>query len=229
MKYMGSKAKISKEILPIILKNREQDQFYIEPFVGGCNVIDKVGGLRIGNDLNPYLISMWKALQKGWTPPVSITEEEYRHIQNNKLLYPSYLVGYVGFNSYGAKFFGGYRRDKTNLRDYWKEHHKNIMKQIPNIQSVLFFNKEYNLLRIPEGSLVYCDPPYQNTTGYSNTIDNTFFWNWIRKISEKNTVYVSEYNAPDDFQCIWKKEVNNTLIKNTGEKQGVEKLFKLKV
>ena len=50
MKYMGSKSRIAKDILPIMLKNRRKDQYYVELFVGGCNSIDKVDGLRIGND-----------------------------------------------------------------------------------------------------------------------------------------------------------------------------------
>ena len=37
MKYMGSKARFSKEILPIILKERTADQWYIEPFAGNGN------------------------------------------------------------------------------------------------------------------------------------------------------------------------------------------------
>ena len=47
MVYMGSKNRIAKEILPIILKDRVKGQWYVEPFVGGCNMIDKVGN---GND-----------------------------------------------------------------------------------------------------------------------------------------------------------------------------------
>lgn len=35
MKYLGSKARIAKEILPIILKDRKVGQYYVEPFVGG--------------------------------------------------------------------------------------------------------------------------------------------------------------------------------------------------
>lgn len=38
---MGSKRRIAKDILPIILENRKENQFYVEPFVGGCNLIDK--------------------------------------------------------------------------------------------------------------------------------------------------------------------------------------------
>jgi len=35
MKYMGSKRRIAKYIIPIITKNLTPDRWYIEPFVGG--------------------------------------------------------------------------------------------------------------------------------------------------------------------------------------------------
>ena len=57
MKYMGSKNRIAKHLLPIILKDRKEGQWFVEPFVGGANMIDKVTGNRIGADLNRYLIS----------------------------------------------------------------------------------------------------------------------------------------------------------------------------
>lgn len=38
-------------------------------------------------------------------------------------------------------------------------------------------------------------------------------------------VFVSEYTAPDDFVCVWSKQVNNSLTKDTGSKKGVECLF----
>lgn len=54
MKYMGSKNRIAKEILPIILKNKKEHQWYVEPFVGGSNVIEKINGKRIGSDNNNF-------------------------------------------------------------------------------------------------------------------------------------------------------------------------------
>ena len=57
MKYMGSKARFAKDLLPIILKDRKEQQYYVEPFVGGCNIIDKVNGKRIASDSNKYLIA----------------------------------------------------------------------------------------------------------------------------------------------------------------------------
>ena len=58
MKYMGSKNRIANEILPIILKDRKPNQYYIEPFCGGLGTFDKVTGNRIGSDKNKYLIAM---------------------------------------------------------------------------------------------------------------------------------------------------------------------------
>lgn len=46
MKYMGSKWRIAKHILPIILEGRNDGQYYVEPFCGGCNMIDKVQGIE---------------------------------------------------------------------------------------------------------------------------------------------------------------------------------------
>lgn len=236
MKYMGGKAKLAKEILPIILKDRQLNQYYVEPFCGGCNMIDKVKGNRIANDIHSYLIPMWKQLVNDNWIPDKINKEEYNHIRDNKHSYPNWLVGWVGFNcSYGGKYFGGFAGEtKTKLgivRDYQQEAINNVLKQIDNLKCVEFKNNSYNTLLIPDNSIVYCDPPYANTTKYSDSFSHMHFWAWIRYISEKHTVYVSEYSAPADFECIWSKEVKSSLSANGkigGSKSSVEKLFTLK-
>lgn len=44
IKYMGSKSRIAKDIIPIIQKYIDDNEItsYIEPFCGGANVIDKI-------------------------------------------------------------------------------------------------------------------------------------------------------------------------------------------
>ena len=70
MKYMGSKARFAKDLLPIILKDRTPNQAYLEPFAGGMNMIDKVDGIRIANDQHQELMAMWQALiNENWNPP----------------------------------------------------------------------------------------------------------------------------------------------------------------
>jgi DNA adenine methylase len=81
----------------------------------------------------------------------------------------------------------------------------------------------YDELEIPDNSIIYCDPPYSDVTGYKSTFDTYKFWDWVREKSKANTVYVSEYVAPEDFRCIWSKELSSSLS-NTS-KQSKEKLF----
>lgn len=50
---MGSKAKITKYIVPIIQQKIDESgaRYYVEPFAGGCNVIDKIKAeYRIASD-----------------------------------------------------------------------------------------------------------------------------------------------------------------------------------
>ena len=97
MKYMGSKARFTKEILPIILKDRTENQWYIEPFAGGMNAICEVQGNRIANDIHYHLIQMWRELVGGWIPK-KYTREEHKHIRENKDKYPQQEVDWVVFN-----------------------------------------------------------------------------------------------------------------------------------
>ena len=235
---MGSKNRHAKELLPMILKDRRDDQWYVEPFVGGFNMIDKVSGLRLANDSHYYLIELFRAIQNGWVPPDNLSEEEYKDIKNNQESYPPYLVGFVGFGcSFSGKWFGGYARGLSSNgepRNYCLESKNNILKQAPNIQGVIIENKSYLDLEIPDNSIIYCDPPYQNTTKYSSSnnheifgrTDPIGFWNWVRdKSKEGHQVFVSEYSAPSDFKCIWEKGVISALDVNSRSKKNVEKLF----
>lgn len=228
MKYMGSKNRIAKYILPIILKDRKEDQWYVEPFCGGCNLIDKVTGNRNANDNHFELIEMFKALQKGWIPPNSISEQEYYSIKDST---NAVLRGYVGFNlSFAGKYWGGYARGVSRgvSRNYGAESYRNILKQVPNLKDVLFTYGNYNDLYIRDNSIIYCDPPYKGTTKYNSTINYEEFYSWCRLMrSIGHTIFISEYNMPDDFICVWQKEVTVNLTNQTKALKAVEKLFTL--
>lgn len=240
MKYMGSKSAIAKHILPIITKNRKPNQYYVEPFVGGCNSIDKVLGNRIGGDINKYLIAFWQKIQKGWLPPTFITREHYSDVResynNADSNYPDYYKGYIGFNgSYGGRFFdGGYAGiTKTKLdteRNYPLEAFRNVCEQIPKVQGIQFYACSYEDLPIPNNSIIYCDPPYAETKKYKTIpFDTSKFWDWCRaKTAQGHQVFISEYVAPNDFNCVWEREVSSSLRANAqikGRKISVERLF----
>lgn len=136
--------------------------------------------------------------------------------------------GFVGFAmSFGGKWFGGYRRDTSGKRDYVAECKRSSEKEFPKLVGVEFHHCSYDQLDIPHNSIIYCDPPYANTQGYSTgAFDHQKFWDWVRgEVSSDHKVFVSEYTAPDDFECVWSKSVNNTLDRDTGAKSAVERLF----
>ncbi|MDX9695392.1 MAG: DNA adenine methylase [Bacteroidales bacterium] len=227
---MGSKNKLAKELLPLILRNRKSNQWYVEPFCGGCNMIDKVKGNRIGSDVNEYLIEFLKYVQTNipFDPP-NISEKDYIDIKNNKDNYPKWLVGYVGFNlSFGAKFFGGYRRDKAGQRDYQNEAQQNIKAQQENLIGIDFVCCSYDKLEIPNDSIIYCDPPYRDTTKYKDCIDYEKFYNWcIQKQKDGHKVFISEYWMPEPFKCVYEKNVSANLSVNLKGITKTEKLYTL--
>ena len=141
---------------------------------------------------------MWKALQNGWKPPEHITEQEYISVRDNKEKYPNYYVGYVGFHAtFGSKYFGGYARsfkaDGITPRNNSNEAYRNTMKQIPNIKDIEFTNNDYKEINL-KNAVIYCDPPYQQTTKYSTGIFNhNEFWDWCREISKENHVFINLY------------------------------------
>lgn len=241
MKYMGSKARIAKQILPIILSNRQPEQWYVEPFSGGMNSVCQVDGNRLANDNHYYLMQMWMRLMEGWQPPPKISREEYRKIKANQLSYKPELVGWVGFNcSYSGKWFGGYAGETQTLigtvRDYQAEAIKNVLKQVKMLEGCRMENFNYFDLVIPLESIVYCDPPYAGTTGYGSTIDYDVFWQWAANLRAfGHSVFVSEYSIPAcyaaEWECVWEQSVKSSLSANGrcgGSKQSVERLFTLK-
>lgn len=231
---MGSKNRIAKHILPIMLAERKPDQWWVEPFVGGANMIDKVEGNRIGADSNEFLIKALRLIRdEPTTIPDLITEEDYQKAKDKMVL--NGLTGFIGFAmSFGGKWFGGYRRDVAgtkgcieNMKTQTRRSKQNAINQSKYLKGVKFINSDYKSLDLPQNSLIYCDPPYKGTTKYKDGFDHTEFWQWCReKAFEGHTVFVSEYNAPEDFECIWQKGITSSLTKNTGAKRGVEKLFK---
>lgn len=240
MKYMGSKSRIKKYIVPIIqdIINKNQIKLYIEPMVGGGNIIDSIQcDIKIGNDISTPLISFWQHLQEtdGLDLPNEITREHYNDVKQNQNTgkYPIWYVGAVGFlSSFNGKYFeGGYAKptiDKSNgrLRNYYDECKRNVLKQLPNIKDVIFTNKDYFDMKEVKNTLIYCDIPYQNTTRYESCInfDYNKFWNWVREFSKLNIVVISELQAPNDFVCIWEQEVLRSL-NSKNKNKATEKLF----
>lgn len=246
MKYMGSKSRIAKYIVPIIQKYIDDNNVekYIEPFVGGANVIDKIKCKeKYGSDKNKYLIALLKRVQNNGSlydevpkPLYDKARECFNHGDTSD--FEDWEIGNIGFiASFNGRWFdGGYAKtgyEKTKsglrLRNYYHEAKNNILAQAPNLKNIKFSVQDYKKaidLSSDFGFVIYCDPPYKDTKQYKNAtkFDYEDFWQTMREWSKNNIVIISEQTAPDDFICIWEQEVNRS-IKAKDKRTATEKLF----
>ena len=96
MKYVGSKSRIAPAIVPIIQEHIQKSgaRAYVEPFVGGANVIDKIAAeYRIGFDINGYLIALLQYVKSGGLLPDTISREQYAAIRSGMHYFPAWKVG----------------------------------------------------------------------------------------------------------------------------------------
>jgi DNA adenine methylase len=243
MRYCGSKRKFMKYLRPILTKDIDENTVFVDLFGGGMNVVcDIPCDNKVAVDYNKYVIALWKELQENGMKniPTEVSEEMYNDVKNcylNKTIkYKDFIIGYVGTCcSFGGSWFNGYARFNPNKNeDHIKEAYNGLKKQVEtfkDLDNTVFIYSSYEEVPMNGNEVVYCDPPYASTKKYETDSDNDAFWEWARQISKKvKKLYVSEYDAPNDFECIWQMEKKDSLGTQKGKKQNtkVEKLFTLK-
>lgn len=231
MRYFGGKFRIRWNIINFL--NSLKPKVYLEPFCGSCWIAEYIEAeKRVCNDIYPDLIALWKQVQLGWIPPITMTKEEWLQLRDNTPS-PNALKGFAGFAvSDSGKFFSGYAKPGPKSapnRDYARNGSNQLVKRIQNMKDVHFTNYDYEKIMKISADLIYCDPPYINTTPYplQPRFDSARFWEVIRKVSKQGKqVYVSEYVAPNDFEVI--KEIQTRTDMNGYGDKRVEKLFRYK-
>ena len=230
MRYNGGKSRACKRIAAAI--NSFGPNLYMEPFVGAAWVTQHVDAqTKLAYDANKYLIAMWGALQNGWMPPDNCTEEQYKKAKYG--LYEDHLRAFIGFGcSWGAKWFGGFAGNAGN-DDCCRQAKNSCMKKLPNLYDVQFACADYHTLK-PSGAVIYCDPPYNQTTmGWGGPkFDYDEFWVIMKKWSKDNTILISGWSSPEGVPvlCDWPdiKVVTGSHPKDPEKKARTEKLFILK-
>lgn len=149
MKYMGSKSKIAKFIVPIIQDELAKYgfEYYLEPFIGGANVTDKIEcNHKFASDKQKYLIALYNNLEKLSKLPDMVTKEHYskvRECYNSETQdFEDWYIGAIGFlSSYNGRFFdGGYAGIVTTqigtTRNYYDEAKRNLLQQAPSLKGI---------------------------------------------------------------------------------------------
>lgn len=243
--YHGGKKRIGKKLsntIHIISDILEKEtrfiiKGYCEPFCGMLGVFQHIPELYSNHspklvykagDTNKSVIMMWKKAQKGWKPPVKTTEKEYNKLKNST---DSALKGYIGHQySFGGAFFNGFA-PKYGKNSNSKTASNRIVKISKELKNVNFKSGTYTQYSQLKNYIIYCDPPYESTVSrYYNKKKLSFntekFWEWCRKMAKHNIVFISSYNAPKDFVCIFESSHKLTGISpGKNKKDRVEKLY----
>jgi site-specific DNA-adenine methylase len=193
-------------LVPLMKPFLDKASFYYEPFMGGLNLLCQVDHpVRIGSDINPYLVALFQKVQEDASCiPDTITEDEYKRVAANPAAFPKWLVGLVAFcATYRGLYWGGYARDPGGNRP--RQLLNNLRSQAPLIRGIKLFCADYRRVRIeglPEGGLILCDIPYRGTSGYGFHFDHDGFYRWCGKAAGMgHTVLLTEFWAPSVFEC----------------------------
>jgi DNA adenine methylase len=224
--YHGGKQKIGKQIAKLIhdesIDIEEEYDFvikgYCEPFCGMLGVYQHIPELfedhspklnYKAGDMNASVIQMWKLSQKGWKPPTEkYTKTEFMSMAGDGK--SSAEKGYVGhLYGYMGKYFKPFdNRTTVSRRNKTSSKVSNIGLELSKVN---FINGSYDKFSHLKNFIIYCDPPYEIQNYYYDENDtkrkfeHKKFWDWCRKMSTDNIVYISEYSAPKDFEQIWSK------------------------
>lgn len=243
MVYLGSKAKYSQYIVPILQNKIDESgtDTYIECFVGGGNVIDKINCKhKYGYDRSDTLIALLTQMRDDFDGVLKdgnreLWDKEKAYVKDS-IMPDDMTLAEIGAMEFFASFSnGGFPRGyakNTDGRNYFNEAYRNAERQAPNLKGIEFGCQNYwELDPNTSGAVIYLDSPYAGTKQYGYARQGKFdfekYYDWCREIAKHNYVFISEQQMPDDFEIIWEQECKRTAGKDNTFK-AVERLFRYK-
>ena len=146
--------------------------------------------------------------------------------------------------------FSGYRKTETYIKSinyfknksYQKSRLQRLerleqfqrLQQLERLQNVSIENLEitnydYKHFSYLTNTIIYLDPPYENTylEGYSiDTFDSKAFYDWAYEMSKKNIVLISSYEISDNrFECVYEFKTARSTFYSGSRGNQTEKLF----
>ena len=272
--YVGSKKKVSKNIVEIIKQNFGADKTVYDVFGGGGAITAElmINGIDVVyNDLDKTITDMFNRVlsqDREWIKTLIVSRDEFLTIRSkeNKTVDDELklLVNSFGNNRKDYLYakdisdikynlavdiikkdnvFSGYKQTET-YKSFLKNNHEQLeqLEQLERLQQLASLqqlerlpktiNKDYKYFSNVKNSILYLDPPYENTeTGpYKSQIDYQEFYDWAYEMSKNNVVLLSSYEVSGDgFECVY--EFKNARSSFSGGMTGkrTEKLFMVKL
>jgi DNA adenine methylase len=234
MRYLGGKARGGKQIAEQCLKVLAPGATFVEMFCGSLNVIRHVPPdvRRIAIDACGPLIVMWRAALAGWVPPVIVTAEEYALIKKTQDPHDPMTAFALFGCSFAGKWAGGYAKDPPT----WSHARCASNSVVRKARDCAGLELEHNTFQQKKpgcwerGTVLYCDPPYANTTGYKavEPFNSGAFWFWAEEHARYGVyVCVSEGVAVDPLPgwSVIDEQHGLPGRLNPGHKKRVDRLF----
>ena len=144
--------------------------------------------------------------------------------------------------------FDGYKKTETYLKAInafknqpYKTRKLQILHQLQPLQQLERLqclerpeatNLDYKEFSDIEKSILYLDPPYENTVlkGYSiHEFNSQSFYDWAYEMSKKNIVLISSYEISDErFGCVYEFKTARSTLSGGNRGKRTEKLFMVK-
>ena len=91
------------------------------------------------------------------------------------------------------------------------------LESLKSLESLQVTSLSYDKIDIPDGAVVYCDPPYHacDKSLYESTakaFDHCAFYDWCVSVSKTNPIFISEYSIEDDrFEIVAEKQKTTSM------------------
>lgn len=212
MNYLGGKFRQGRRIAEIIQPHLDGADAYIEPFCGAMGSASRVAALYDGpmalSDQHGPLMVMWQqAILHGWEPPSSMTAEQYADIKARQDPKDP-VTAFCGFGcSFAATYFSSYARTTTR-GDHCLQSRNGVLRKVAalrrrSVDQLFLIHADYQVYANTTNAVFYLDPPYAGRTKQSAfAFNHEQFWEFARELSAKNTVFISEFVFPDDFESV---------------------------
>ena len=226
--YLGGKHLLAKHLVDAVAIEVGSVECWVEPFVGGGSVaaaaVQRFGCDLVLSDIDPHAAVLWdRSTGFDWPDGAVFSEEDWHRLRE-----AGAVDKLTAIAAFGASFGGKKWRGFARPRDYFSEGVRAWRRKFEAMSAAGSVSSEclpYWSVVPPEGSVVYCDPPYYGTTGYSSgEFDHGRFYAWCE--AQTVPVFVSEFTAPEHWRVVFEKEHRRSIRSNDGSKMP-EKLFRV--
>ncbi len=234
--YQGGKSRLAKHLVDAIALEVGSVECWVEPFVGGGSVAAAAAG-RFGcdlvlSDIDPHAAVLWdRATGFKWPDDAVFTEDDWHRLREADEVDKMTALAAFGASFGGKKWAGFARPDlrwSPDLQCEFGRSFRSWRRKFDAMSVAGLVSSEclpYWRVVPPEGSVVYCDPPYAGTRGYSSgKFDHDRFYAWCE--AQTVPVFVSEFTAPPHWRVVFEKEQTRSIRSNDGSKMP-EKLFRV--